>query len=702
MDVLVTYSVLSLIQERKSNLKSLIEVYQDLCESILADDSFGTSGAGVITDLKTAFRQKFELNVPYPTLKILLSQVRSNHTSSFSLHRDYSFQFDPHEFDSLRKDIETEKEKTQELRDFYSELCKDEGIEKPLDIDFFVEINKRHLLAYMNREEYSVPDRPEYEVIKALSSVPEFRRRIERLLLGALISSYMDLDIEHGMGPKTLVLDTNFIVSVFDLHSEQSYDTCKEIMDTANRFSFGVEVLDATIQETKNLLRRKAFLITEVPLFSAQDQQSIEHGCYRRRLSGADLFLYENKVEKLLRGYGVKVVRKQATRDIENNIENSDIYQKLVQRNFNQEGAKHDAIAMEYVKRLRKGSDTGFQDTKAFFVTDSHGYMENKLTQNSKLPYIIRAEELLNVLWLLNPTSGSTITHIMISRVFSMFLEQRVPDKEMLSKLDRKISALEGLPIEPEDCRDIVVNLSLLDGKQLQELIDIEDGDRLRSAVADLAVKARNEAIQERKQAEEKVAKIVSLYEAKYTSKLDEISEQSQQKLKELGKEKDSLEREIRTEREEKDRLVDGVSTQRLAERAKNLQEFIKRDKEELSRLDLSAHEFRARIDRRRNTVVLALILLISVLGSIIAIQFVVPNWSWVEPVFFVVTPVSTLALVLLSSIERTLNPVRLVERLTTRLARRVKESLNEAESRMDVLRARIEKAELEFNDIIV
>jgi len=157
-----------------------------------------------------------------------------------------------------------------------------------------------------------------------------------------------------------------------------------------------------------------------------------------------------------------------------------------------------------------------------------------------------------------------------------------------------------------------------------------------------------------------------------------------------------------RTEREEKHRLFDGVNTQRVADRAKHLRELIERDKKELSGIDQNATKLRHRIDRRKKSVVFALISLILVLGSVIAMQFVVPNWAWVEPVFFVVTPLSSLALLLLSAIGKTLKPVRLVERVTIRFARHTQEMLDEVESRMDVLGATIEKAELELNDLIV
>ncbi len=205
MDLLVTYSILSLMKERLGNVRSLIEVFQELCESILAEDDFRKTGKGVLEDLKKGFMDRFMINIPNPTLKAILKGIQRSYSMSFELFSDFSYSFDNVPLRSLKRDIEEENRSIQELKDMYRELCREKGLQEVLGIDIFVEANKRELVSYLNNQEYQFPDRPEFTVIKVLCTVPDYRKRIERLVLGSLISSYVDLDIETVLMPAMIL-----------------------------------------------------------------------------------------------------------------------------------------------------------------------------------------------------------------------------------------------------------------------------------------------------------------------------------------------------------------------------------------------------------------------------------------------------------------------------------------------------------------
>ena len=692
MDLLVTYSILTIVRDRKTNINSLLDIYQDLCESILADNFFSSSGAGLIKDIREGFEQKFELSVPYPTLKILLTNIRRSYPDNFVLHEDYSFQFEPNEFASLRKDIKEETTKIIELREYYEYLCQDIGIKDWLEFEFFIEINKRELLAFLNRQDYEVAERPEFKVIETLMSIPEFKERIERMILGALISSYMDLKIEQGFEKKTLVLDTNFVISLFDLHSEISKTTCDEIISAAKRFAFKVQVLQVTVEEIKNLLKKKAKLIRQIPLCRAQNPNSIDHGCYRRKMSGRDLMLYENKVVKILKEYQIEVISRSKYNISEADLNKSQIYQKLSKRPFNQDGIRHDTIVMEYVSQLRGSNDAEFRDTKALFVTDSHGYVENRINISTKLPYMIRAEELVNILWLLNPTAGSKITHIMISRVFSSFLEKRLPSKETLAQLDERIQSMEGLLIDQDDCRDIMVNLAVIDGRQLTQLIENNDDEIFSSQMAELAQQARKRKLMEE---QDEQARIQSL--------IDKIKEKYEAEVVALTLDKDQATQKLKLENfNQLNKVKSDSDSVRLREKVSSLSALRGRDQEEKEKLESDLMQPETRVDRIQFLIKRVVLFLLVPIVGLVTFLIILPHWNFLEPILWGVNFLIIIVIALVPTIGKSINPDLAFERIAKRICHQDARRIESNRPRINILQKRIDESNNEIEDIII
>ena len=685
MDLLVTYSILSIIRDRKSNIDSLLEIYQELCESILSDDSFRESGAGLIKDIREAFEKKFELSVPYPTLQILLTNINNDNTDGFILHEDYSFQFTPNKFASLHKDIEEEENKISELREFYELFCKESGIKDLLELEMFIEINKKELLAFLNREDYEIIDHPVFNIIESLMTHPEFRKRIERMILGALISSYTDIKIEQGFQKKILVLDTNFVVSLFDLHSEVSKITCDEIVSSAKRFGFEVQVLEITVKEIENLLNRKIKSIRQVPLFSAQRPNSIEHGCYRRKMKYRDLMLYANKVVKLLKQQQITLVHKSKYSEIENKLHDNPIYQKLVGRSFNREGAKHDAIVMEYVKQLRGPDDAEFKDVKALFVTDSHGYNKNRINTSTRIPYMIRAEELINILWLLNPTAGSNITHIMISQIFSSFLEKRLPDKETLTRLDERIQSVEGLPIDKDDCRDIMLNLTLTDASQLTQLIESKDAI-FREQMVETAHQLRELASAKERDEEKRIQTLIN-----------KIKERYEVQVNDLNSDKDQVIQSIKSDAHDQlDKVKAESNSARLYDKRSHLAKLRDRDQEEKEERESDSKKCEGNIDRTRRLITVVISIVVILIIMLVTFRFVLPHWNLLEPILWGLS----ICILLIPAFGKSIKPRNAFQRIAEKIRRQDSRRIIENKEKIELLTKRIDEANKEMENI--
>ncbi len=705
MDHLVTYSLLSVIRERRSNLKSIVEIYEELCETILADNSFEKSGKGIIDDLKAEFFKKFGLTIPYPTLKLILRRLstRSNHSIQL-FTSDYSFSFSYSDFKSLNADIKTEKANLEELKEAFNLLCEDENIDPGIGIEFFVQINKKEIVAFLNNEDFSFSDRPEFGIIQTLLTVPDYHEEIIKLVSGSLISTLLEFDLEKQTKLNALVLDTNFIISLFDLHSEESFATCNEIVAMALKNKIQILVLPETIEETTNLLRKKSEEINKIQVFKSADRKNIEYGCFRRKLSGSDLSLYANKVRKLIINAGGIIIDQKINDRIKNRIEKSTIYQKLKDRKRNKEGAMHDAIAQEFVASLRSKDEEDFSDITAFFVSDSNGFLENRISHELKIPYMIRAEELLNILWILNPLSTMSISPLNITRIFTTCLSKKLPDKEMLKLLDSKFKHLKDLPIYAKDCSDIYINLSVLETRRLTEIIEEEDENELEYKISQLALEAREQAESKEINEKARVEKLVKRIEEKKANVIQAITQKQSAELSKKDKELEQLNAQIK-DSEEKNTAIKTYfehefSTKNARFQSDNLKGLIANEQERLELIEEHLSDIERSIRNRRAFIGVGTVFLLFIFSVSIGLKLVIPNWDLLEPISWIIGIFLSLSYALISITTGSINPKDVLTKMLTKLFKKITDKKNTLIDRRDASIKKIQAAELELKAV--
>lgn len=704
MDILVTYSLLSLIKLRKDNLKSLIEIFQDLTENILYDFKGNEDGKGLINDLRKEFLSRYSISIPFPTLKLILKNIKAEKKSKFSLYDDFSFIYDPSCFQSLQKDIENEQVEISELREIYKKLCGETKIENVVGIEYFIDINRRELIAYLSGNHNEVKESEEFKLFKTLISIEKYKVIIERLIMGSIISTYIELEIGDNVKKKQLLLDTNFIISLFNLHSEESYLTCKEIVDISRKYRFEIVVLPETVQEVRNLLNRKAQTINKIHIFMSQNRNTIEFGCSRRNLDGGALELYAEKIEKLIMAEGVKILPQSVNSRLFHNVKSSEIYKKIKDRPFNREGIVHDAMAMNYIKQIRKENETGFHDTTAFFVTDSHGYLENKISSKTRLPYIIRAEELLNVMWLLDPTKNSAITRSNIANIFSTYLNKSLPNREMLKKLDEKIKSLEGLPIDIDDCVNMAVNISLADSSELEDIFRTDELGKLQEKMSVLSARLRRKKEDEIRETAEHANKFLKILE-------DRLDDEERQKgriaemlqhAENKAREKEELISSIKREQEaESERMENDKNLQILIQKKNHLDEMIKRSSDEIEHIEKDINELETTIGRRRTLVIRAMQAFVIVSGALLGVKFIIPNWNLFEPITYIIGIIAAVYVSLSALINKTLNPKKWIDNTVNIIAKKSIEKKAALEGRKENLLQRL-KREVEDRQNIV
>jgi len=87
----VTYCLLAEIKSRKSNVTSLMEIFQELVEALFSYYYKKGEIKEKISDLRDAFIREYGIEIPFPTLKIILSQLKAKYGEKVTLYSDFSF-----------------------------------------------------------------------------------------------------------------------------------------------------------------------------------------------------------------------------------------------------------------------------------------------------------------------------------------------------------------------------------------------------------------------------------------------------------------------------------------------------------------------------------------------------------------------------------------------------------------------------------
>ena len=682
MNCEVTYCLLADIRERKSNITSLVEVFQELVETLFTSYYPRGKIAGNLDDVRNKFKEIYGLDIPHPTLKIILAQLRKDNPDKFSLYSDYSFQIQGNTFRQPISSISENEKRIGELNQIYSKYCLvKEQTSDCTELYRFIENAKTELLAFVRDSKNFSPDGWDSGIIEFLEfiqKIPKYWETFEKVLMGSIISSYFDIEPELEKNQnRILLLDTNFIVSLMDLQSEDSYITTDTILTIAMKAGYKFQILPETIKEIKNLITRKArFIGRSTNLFSSQRPHTIENGCARRQLTSSDLLLYAKKCEDFLQNRSIEIISEEKNNELSLGIEATEIYKNLSGRPFNKYGIKHDAMAMKYVKALRKKNVHSFAEVNSFFVTDTDGFNENKVSIETSLPYLIRAEELLNILWLSNPICDSSILTTNLSKIMTMHLYKKLPDKKMLSSIDAKIAKYSGLSLNKKDCTDIALNLAHTDSKKLKELLEIEDDNEegFNSKLQEIA----KDTIQKKQAQEKKEAET-------YEQLLDMIMDESylvNQKMSELR----------------------GTYDNAFAEAEKrHLEEIIKRDEDNLQTLTKQIAKLNGE-SKKRSFVVFSITAMLLILGLIvISFGYIFPEWEESQVfLFFVSKSVFWIAIVFYILTGKSINVFTARENIANIINRKLIMEINEIRIQMESIEALIAGNKEKISNIIV
>lgn len=620
MDSQVAFCLLAEIKSKRSNVKSLIEIFQELVETLFSINYPDDNIKGRIEDLRNDFIIVYHIEIPFPTLKIILSNIKIKYGDKIQLHQDYSFIIQKDTFPDYHDDVCKNERDIDDLKLLYAQYCKTNKTEAHHgDLFAFIEQYKRQLVSYINNptELSQVSwNQSVIDFISLINGIPQYKKIFEKLIMGSIMSSYFDICVDNDPVKKRLLLDTNFIVSLMDLHSEESHISTETILELSKRAGYTVEVLPETIKETQNLLERKSREIDRITIFASQRPHTIEAGCTRRKITSQTLLIQSDRLEYFLLDNGVKVISDEKNKKLLYEVKNTDIYEKIKNRPFNKDGVIHDAVAMNYIKEIRNKNARNFSEVDAFFVTDTSGFLENKVSTSVQLPFVIRADELLNILWLSNPIMDSTFLTSNILRIMTVFLEKKLPDKEMLARIDEKIENLKEYGLDENACVNLAINIAEIDTRQLTELINIEEHELFVEKISELALNAMKSKRTEEERKNKEFGELLEYLE-------DEKKIEKKEAM-------DLRERELST--------MVSLYDERMRNKEKEyITELKLRDEELIKNIDNDIADINRQIEKRTH-VVFSFIVFTWLAGIIFVIlNKIIPSWQIFEPVIWAI-----------------------------------------------------------------
>ncbi len=536
----VTYSLLAHIRQNSTLVKGPLDIFVPLLKRTLSKMNEDKIFSGKnINEIKTYTDKLYYLDFPFPVIRKILRQiseeVNTKEQRKLILNNDDSFQIIGYHFTEIEETINTHKNDVEQLEKMFKEFCdtNDDDVEVT-SIFEFIDKNRQELSKYLaNRDTSRTPDFTlEAQFVNFFKRIPELYEHIKGIYLGSIISTYIEFKTEPIDSDIELLFDTNFLVALLDLNTPESFHTAKTLMKVCENQGFKFTVLMDTINEMRGLLEAKALKFNESFLIKKIYAEDIYNACDRKGLNQADLERIADKLENLLNNEGINIV--YHTEKYKNIAKYSSEYTTFQKYRNSKAAALHDATATHYVRQKRGKRISKFEKVNCWFVNNAISRDNNfyrKMENQNILPEQIKADDLLNVLWLSNPAVNqnmgfSDVADIGLSSLISVTLTENLPKSSLIRELDNNIHKYAQEEINDED----IIRLSTrIANKELKDLSNLNKLAELPSKEA--FVKRLETEIEKQKRKEEERAK-----------QFNNVLEEFQKHSKSLEKQKGEIE----------------------------------------------------------------------------------------------------------------------------------------------------------------
>jgi hypothetical protein len=487
----ITYSLLTHIRNTGTLAKGPIDIFTPLIKRTLSKmNSKGIFKGKSLLEIKNTANELYFIDFPIPVLKKILSkisnEINTEDKTHFVLYQDGAFSLDQYIFTDFEDIIDNQTKEIEEIEILFKSFCETSElkIENSDSIFKFIEKNKFNLSKYISNSEYKNGNdyTAEAQFIDFFKKIPSIYERIKNIYLGSIISGYLEYNSDDANRDIELLFDTNFLVGLIDLNTPESTHTCRTLLDIAKKQKFKIRILKDTIEETTNLLETKARYFDKSFLQKKVNPEDVYNACERRNLNKTDLERIADNLESTIGKLGIAIIYN--TDKLKGEAKYTEEYKIFDRLRASKKSALHDAIAILHIKKARKKRFRDFDKVNAWFVNNSASIDgDNIFMKNGYQPETIKADDLLNILWLSNPTvnkaiEGDDLADIGLTSTLSLTLNSNLPKSQILRELDDNIHKYAKEDISDTDIVRVatrITNKQLKDIEELNKLAEQED-----------------------------------------------------------------------------------------------------------------------------------------------------------------------------------------------------------------------------------
>ena len=518
----ITYSLLAHIRNSGTLMKGPVDVFVPLIKRTLHQlnnkDIF--KGESIL-EIQSEANCMYSIDFPIPVLKIILAQISSevntDSEKNFVIHQDGSFILKAFYFEDFEEKIQESKRDSENLEKIFEDFCKINSIElnNKTSIFDFIDKNKMSISKYLSN--HTAPNGHDFTIeaqfVDYFKKIPKVFDIVRRIYLGSIISSFLEYKTENFTQDVELLFDTNFIISLIDLNTPESTHTCKKLLEVGKNLGFKFTVLSDTIDETKALINKKAENFTNTFLTRRINPEDIYNACERRNINTSDLERIIDNIEDTLSSYGINIYK--YTQKLKDKAKISTEYESFKKIRTSHYSALHDAITVLYIKEKRTKRIREFENVNCWLVNNSTSHESEDYRENSSeyQKEAIRVDELLNILWLSNPSINTSLDNedlieIGLSSIVAYTLNDSLPKASIIRELDENIQKYRTDIITDKDIINISSRISNKQLKNINELNSLANQNK-----DEFVKKLKEEAVIQEKEEKERVLKFEKLYQ---------------------------------------------------------------------------------------------------------------------------------------------------------------------------------------------
>ncbi len=489
MNKAITYSILTHVRNTGTLIKGPIDIFVPLIKRTLYKLSEeGITKGNNIFQIKTFADNLYSIDFPIPVLKIILEKIAfelNSDTIKFQVYKDGSFIINNYIFLDFEEKIQEYKSSIDNLENLFIDFCKVYNLNNCNQESIIEFISKNKLTIgkylYINNRQNNPNYTIEAQFVTYFKKIPQIYDLIKDIYLGSILSTYLDYRPENKFSNIEFLLDTNFIISLIDLNTEESTHTCNKLLEIGKILGCKFTILKDTIDETQRLLEKRAEKFDFSFLQKRINPEDIYNACERRKLNKSDLERIADNLESLLINLRIFIIPE--TTKYKNLAKNSKEFYYFKPFRNNDQAALHDAMAIYYVRDKRGKKIKDFEKVNCWFVNNATNHEkiqteENENNTNKIQPEFIKADELLNILWLSNPVisksiSTNDIIEMGLNSLLSVTLNESLPKSSIIRELDENIQKYAKENLSEKDIFNIstrIVHRQLKDIQDLNEL----------------------------------------------------------------------------------------------------------------------------------------------------------------------------------------------------------------------------------------